>query len=409
MIIMKSISILFLFSIVFLSGFIILIDFSFNYTSPNLTMLPKDNLNEHPPFGKIGTTYLNQSISINDNSGFSSCNCVTSGNGTIESPYLIENIYINGYSFVISSTRAYFYVFNVWVNGSIDDDFGLYNVTNGLFVNDSASSSGDYGFLIYNSTNCTIMNGYSFNNFNGGFDIYFSQNITVMNNKISDYVYGLYLDNNKFIQIVNNSFLNETHEIYVFNNNNSIIIKNTLLAYQGRSSKLGGIGVYFSYNNLISNNSASYLDFGFDVENFSSFNVFSNNSANNCLIGFDFFKTTNNTFSFNIALYNDIGIDVRGTSYSTFISNYAKFNQINFYDDGTSFYNYYSNNVFSSSIPSNSMSSTTIYTIPQSNNNLVGLSVQSTFIFLVGLLIVEIKIFNFVSLIRSDKRKIKTN
>jgi hypothetical protein len=67
-------------------------------------------------------------IYINGNSGFATCDCVSEGNGTSSSPYVIEgySIYNPGsgtYGIRIKNTTVYYIIRNVFVYGS---DYGIY-------------------------------------------------------------------------------------------------------------------------------------------------------------------------------------------------------------------------------------------------------------------------------------------
>ena len=82
-------------------------------------------------------------ITINGNGDFLTCGCVSSGDGSQNDPYIIENLDIQGNGFAgvnITHTDSYFIVQNVEINGSDDyftgpGGFDLYNVTHGKFIN----------------------------------------------------------------------------------------------------------------------------------------------------------------------------------------------------------------------------------------------------------------------------------
>jgi hypothetical protein len=84
-------------------------------------------------------------ISIYNNNSFTQANGVTSGSGTRESPYIIENWVINASSangIDIEGTTAYFIIRNCLIENGADDGYvGIYlnDVINGFFSETNTS------------------------------------------------------------------------------------------------------------------------------------------------------------------------------------------------------------------------------------------------------------------------------
>ena len=123
---MKNVFVFFIIVLVFIS------------IKPDATMIGKsgkknDEVYSISSTNKLASFTVYNAISINQNSGFVSCGCTSSGNGSIQNPYVIQNLFINNNASIgikITNTNAYFRIINVWVNGSQNDGFYFQNVSN---------------------------------------------------------------------------------------------------------------------------------------------------------------------------------------------------------------------------------------------------------------------------------------
>jgi parallel beta-helix repeat protein len=159
----------------------------------------------------------NASIYINGNPMFAAKAASEgwNGNGTSDSPYIIEYYNISASSvngIEIRNTDVYFIVQNVSITNGLSNyfyGFYLFNVSNGIFRNNSANNN-LVGFLLTNSYNNTFSHNVANNNLHG-FRFWHSHNNTLVNSTIeSNLEYGIYLDNSNYNNITGNMlFYNE--------------------------------------------------------------------------------------------------------------------------------------------------------------------------------------------------------
>ena len=245
---------------------------------------------------------LNYSISnpkiITKNSQFSLHGF--SGNGTIEDPYIIENLSISNNTsdlIVIESTTVYFIIRNCFLN-SINNSFNgisLENVSNGLLVNN------------------TIINAYS------GIYLISSTYNTIVNNTVRDCSYsGLFLNDSARNLFIKNKIIDNYQGITFrsFSKLNSID-KNIILS--------GSIGIHFKTscsNNNITNNIISFnADKGIYFFSGSARNIISNNSLRNNDCGIFTFYSSDNNITSNIIENNRIGIHITHLSTRIIVTN----------------------------------------------------------------------------------------
>ena len=149
------------------------------------------------------------SFYISSNSGFATCSCVSSGNGSQSNPFIIKNYFINNastpYGISISGTTDYFILQNIWVNGTASGPgITLSSVSNAILVNVTTSYIENDGIVISNSYAINVTNCQSFYNtriglysFHGSFTNFTS--INVNHNKLS----GFYDYNSTLTRITN--------------------------------------------------------------------------------------------------------------------------------------------------------------------------------------------------------------
>ena len=167
-----------------------------------------------------------------------------SGNGTLEDPYILDNVVINGTELkantliTIKNTNAYFVIKNLNATGSSTAIF-LDNVVHGTLENLKIYGSFGYGILIERSADITVSDSYLWeeksqqdlgittalriasstrikvlNNFfyhnRGGLEFYASSNILVENNIFFLNYATVYSENLLDSQILNNSIINSS-------------------------------------------------------------------------------------------------------------------------------------------------------------------------------------------------------
>ena len=168
---------------------------------------------------------FNESIYIDGNSMFAAK--ATSegwnGDGTSNNPYIIEYYNISASTengIEIRNTDVHFIVQNVSITNGLSNyfhGFYLFNVSNGVFKNDTANNN-LAGFLLTNSFNNTFTDNKANNNLHG-FRFLYSHNNTLANSTInSNLEYGIYLDNSNYNNITRNSlFFNGFRSIFEVN------------------------------------------------------------------------------------------------------------------------------------------------------------------------------------------------
>jgi len=150
-------------------------------------------------------------ILIERNTAFNSTNGVSSGNGTAEDPYIIENLYINSSAnsgIRVAYTDKHFIIRNCTWNSSLSFTYGIY-----LVRADNAT--------IYN---CTISGATK-----GGIEIGNSENVLIKNCNISDNTAGIRCYTSSNVTMENNVFQGNTNVEVYSEYTNSFSVRNNLM------------------------------------------------------------------------------------------------------------------------------------------------------------------------------------
>ncbi len=225
-------------------------------------------------------------VRIDSNSDFS--NIASSGNGTVENPWIIDDLDINGsgygYCIYIGNTTDYFIVKDCYLHDAFIFDYHelyqpnagivLNNVQNGIIKNNEMSFNDELGIFLYDS----------------------SDNLIQYNN-ISDNEKGIFLsdcsDDNEISY--NNASSNSDAGIAVEGSEGNWIFRNT--------ADYNGIGVHIkeAVRNIVEDNLAFYNNYALHFEN-SENNTAKNNSfclSNNYGAFFDQYSEDNEIFNNN--------------------------------------------------------------------------------------------------------------
>ena len=254
-------------------------------------------------------------IYINGNDNFTSANGVTSGSGTVDDPYIIENWTIDAsvtHGIWIEDTSAYFVIRNCLVENGGGNYHGIYlnNVINGRIDNNTCLNN-NYGIYIYSDSDgdVTLENNTCEGNSNSGIYLSYSSlsNATIRNNTCSNnsngygiYIYSDYsldnaiIENNICESNSNYGIYIECYPLYSATLNNNICRNSPgygIYIYSGDSAENailesntcennddGGIYMYYPYglhNAIVRNNKSSsntsgsgiYLRSGGDLDN----------------------------------------------------------------------------------------------------------------------------------------------
>jgi parallel beta-helix repeat protein len=256
------------------------------------------------------------------------------GDGSLGSPYVIENYFINGAGFTgisISNTDSYFIIDNVRLFGSAPSDgIFLNNVMNGVIRN-TIAYNGYRGFFLNATSFVTLENVRSYFSVQTGIHMrYSSQNIikdsvSSLNGRSG---FSLIFDN--FDNILDNNFATNNTEggfVVGINANNNVLSRN-----YARNNGIGGYYIFQdSHHNTLNDNIAiSNIDYGFAVNITSNYNTLSSNyaSAN----GGSAFRVENSNFNFldkNTA--NNGGFALFQSNYTTLKNNTSMFSPLSGY------------------------------------------------------------------------------
>ena len=343
-------------------------------------------------------------IGINGNSQFISANGVTSGNGTQDDPYIIENWDINAGTgtnagIEIRDTDVYFIIRNCTIHDGYSnstDGIYFYNVTNGG-IEIVTSYNNSFGIALNYSSNNTITNCSVYNNpWVGIYLISSSNNNQITNCSVySNSMSGIYLSSSSNNNITNCSVYSNSYSIALdaSSNNNQItncsVYNNTWVGiYLSSSSNNNqitncsvynnsdrGIALNYSSNNTITRCSVYNHPWdGIRLIAASNNNTITNCSVyNNTWVGILLISASNNNTITNCSVYNnsDRGIALDSSSNNNITSCSVYNNSFNIVLDASS----NNNTITSCSVYNNPWVG--IYLVSSSNNNITNCSVYS--------------------------------
>ncbi|MFX0037668.1 MAG: nitrous oxide reductase family maturation protein NosD [Candidatus Hermodarchaeota archaeon] len=185
------------------------------------------------------------------------------GDGTLENPYIIENITIDGQSLgnciEIRDSDDYFIIRNctLYNSGSASSAHGginLYGVRNGILIENNCSLNSN-GILLENSRNNIVSNNTTYINNNNGILLSHSNYNTIFGNSIANNSY-------EGIKLSESSYNNLSKNVGVYN---------------------GGSGIYLEYSsfNIISVNNVSNNTIGLRLYQSNYNNIFDNDVCDN--------------------------------------------------------------------------------------------------------------------------------
>jgi len=305
-------------------------------------------------------------IYIHGNDNFTFANGVTSGSGTAEDPYVIENWAINasnGRGVWVENTAHYFTLRNILVeNGDIDyEGVYFYNVRNGTIEN--VHSFGNLaGVFLSNSAGNVIRNGaYEKNNNLDGIYLYQSDNNLIENNLCrnngDDEINLYYSDNNILVNNVA-EYNADGMALWLDSSNNNVVEGNIIQNNSSWAVLLEDSNGNALVNNIVENN---YVD-GFSLWN-SNNNFIVNNAALNNDTGIGLYSSEYNTVENNVVKSNYYGISLPEGSYNTISNNTVENNSF-----GILIQNFSGNNTISNNTVENNISG--IFLL-RSNNNTI--------------------------------------
>lgn len=301
-----------------------------------------------PYIGSIdvdGNTQLDTLISTNGWGGL----------GTVESPYVIENLEIDAtgsyYAIRISNTDKYLEIKNCVLSGSDTGGIRFNNVTSVLLKNNTYNppSQFTYGIYLWTCSNI-VVDGNDLSDTDTGVYLESSDNNSIRFNNVSNSrTTGVYLDNSSGNTIANNT-CNDTFAGILLQSESDWNVLDGNICNRSENS---GISLDFSANNTVSNNTLYACGTGIALIDAVNNTVFSNNCSNglagsaaitldyshyniiaenNCSYNYGGIKLTlsdNNTVSRNTILHDlstyvaGNGIEIDSSNNNTISDNYC--------------------------------------------------------------------------------------
>ena len=224
------------------------------------------------------------------------------GSGTINDPYIIENVTINATGAIngilIENSNAYFMIRNCVVYNASSRGILVERVDNGIIYNNT-SSENFYGIFIRRANFMNISNNYVIDNSHNGIEIgsfcgsvIVSDNVIINNNQN-----GIVLrQSNLFCNITNNTVIGHTSSgIHIQGGSNY----NNILFNTVKDNPGDGISLYHSnHNNVSVNKLYNNKRFGIVIREENGNNIISQNTMIGCGIGFS--RGTITTITSNI-------------------------------------------------------------------------------------------------------------
>ncbi len=251
-------------------------------------------------------------ISVNDSSVFINGNYqlstyATSGNGTEQNPYIIENFNIEitnqtASAFEIQDTTSYFIIRNMTVSAKYGNGIYFYNVQNGKIENNFIQSSSN-GFYIEKSNNITIIDS-QFKSNNLGLLFQNSYNINLENSVFNQNNSTIALFNSYNCSFQSNNFSNNEAGAYIDNSNQTLWMNNRFTYTIPNSNSTALIRAYYgflilrSFNNEFIENFCSNSSV-FYYSQLSNGNTFMYNFGEKIAQNFVFVSSNNSIVSDN--------------------------------------------------------------------------------------------------------------
>lgn len=214
------------------------------------------------------TLSVHAPIRIDGEADFDASHGVSSGTGTAEDPYIIENREISGagygYCIYIGNTTSHFVVRGCHLYDTSDNlnapwrtrsGLMLYNASNGDVLNNNASSNDGHGIHLQAYSNNTVLANNTCNFNDRGIFLFRSGWSLLADNNLSDNVYGvhLYTGSNNNTVVRNNCSSESDRGIYLHTSNGTYIGDNNC-----SSNSQYGTYLYTSHNCTVFNNTFNW-------------------------------------------------------------------------------------------------------------------------------------------------------
>ena len=286
----------------------------------------------------------------------------SSGNGSKDNPFIVENHIINVCSkneigVLIYNITQFFILQNIQVFQcpSIPDlvttGIFLNNTSNGIIRNCSTYGT-HFGFQLYYSFNNTLLNNIA-NSDREAFDIFISSQNYISDNIIINDFHGILVEEFSSDNIISNNFINNTNQgIFL-----ELFVKSNIIKFNHITDSDLGIYVYSSGLNLIEfniveniNNTGILISASDSVFSSNSNEIINNTVSNNNGTGIELYGSNSNEFISNTVSNNkDFGFSIKQSNNNSFIGNIVLNNNQDFFTDSDSPSNTFKNNTVSPS------------------------------------------------------------
>ena len=304
-------------------------------------------------------------------------NGVSAGDGSLGTPWIIENLEIDGtgfgYCIYIGNTTDYFEVRDCYLHNAsgisnwyyANSGLNTRNIENGTITNNTFISNDDYGLFHYLSANCTInnntfdqnwaniylssSNNATFNNntaYNGtyGFRLISSSNVTLNNNTMENngvYLYSFLLEDLISHSMDTSNMVNGKSLQYWKNQVGGIVpigagqvilanCSEVIVENQSLDNCSLGIQLGYSSNNTVSNNSISNNTYGINMWYYSNDNIVNNNTIANTGTGIRLVEYSfQNNITRNNVSNNGLGISIYESNFNIVSNNNVSNNSNN--------------------------------------------------------------------------------
>ena len=208
------------------------------------------------------------------------------GSGTEIDPYLIEDLTINGNKtdicIEIFNSDVIFQISNCELFNSSKNGAGikLFNVSNGIIINNNVSSNNNHGIFCYNCSSLIIEDCIVNNNNNYGIVILECNNTQIIDNLLINNTIGVYYANSTNVLITLNRIFYNIIAVYVEKSEIITIFSNKIKESLNDGIKIQNCSNSEVNNNDINNSGSNAI---FILMNSSQVSVFSNNIRNSTI------------------------------------------------------------------------------------------------------------------------------
>ncbi|MCE7743390.1 MAG: hypothetical protein GOP50_13145 [Candidatus Heimdallarchaeota archaeon] len=253
---------------------------------------------------------IRDQIYIDDDGDFTAANGVTSGNGTKDDPYIIEEWNItesSGEAIYIGYTTKYFIIRNCYVNGG-QNGIRTYHISAGTAIVTNNYVTNRYGSGIYidSADNVTISYNICYENDNEGIYLDGSDYCIVDNNICYDNSNGIRTSGSGCVVTNNLCYENRNLGVRVYGYTDHVIASNICENNNDDGMILLDISDSIVFNNSLCNNGDGIGENGIEINNCESITVSNNTINQNYVAGIYIHHSGSCVIKFNVIKENTL-------------------------------------------------------------------------------------------------------